>query len=151
MSVEFDRGSPGKFDSRTLNRKTLNRWTGRSLFVQTGHAQSEHLLNARDLKGLTILHPGCVLCITSVITMVANEMYTPHILGPPALTPLGNPCDLSASLPLPLPPLSLSLYIYIYTYTYTYDIKLIYVIRYCVYHALCVSHASVLYMCVCCI
>ena len=29
MSVEFDRGSPGKFDSRTLNRKTLNRWTGR--------------------------------------------------------------------------------------------------------------------------
>ena len=28
MSVEFDRGSPGKFDSRTLNRKTLNRWTG---------------------------------------------------------------------------------------------------------------------------
>ena len=29
MSVEFDRGSPGKFDSRTLNRKTLSRWTGR--------------------------------------------------------------------------------------------------------------------------
>ena len=23
MSVEFDRGSPRKFDSRTLNRKTL--------------------------------------------------------------------------------------------------------------------------------
>ena len=30
MSVEFCRGSPGKFDSRTLNRTTLNRWTGRS-------------------------------------------------------------------------------------------------------------------------
>ena len=30
MSVEFDRESPGKFDSRTLNRETLNRWTGRS-------------------------------------------------------------------------------------------------------------------------
>ena len=30
MSVEFDRESPGKFDSRTLNRKTLNRWTGRN-------------------------------------------------------------------------------------------------------------------------
>ena len=28
MSVNFDRGSPGKFDSRTLNRETLNRWTG---------------------------------------------------------------------------------------------------------------------------
>ena len=26
MSVEFDRGSPGKFDSRTLNRKTFSRW-----------------------------------------------------------------------------------------------------------------------------
>ena len=29
MSVEFDRGSPGKFDSRTLSRETLSRWTGR--------------------------------------------------------------------------------------------------------------------------
>ena len=29
MSIEFYRGSPGKFDSRTLSRKTLNRWTGR--------------------------------------------------------------------------------------------------------------------------
>ena len=31
MSVEFDRESPGKFDSRTLNRKALNRWTGRMI------------------------------------------------------------------------------------------------------------------------
>ena len=31
MPVEFDRGSPGKFDPRTLSRKTLNRWTGRTL------------------------------------------------------------------------------------------------------------------------
>ena len=30
MSIEFYRGSPGKFDSRTLNRKTLSRWTGRT-------------------------------------------------------------------------------------------------------------------------
>ena len=30
MSVEFDRESPGKFDSRALNRKTLTGWTGRS-------------------------------------------------------------------------------------------------------------------------
>ena len=29
MSVEIYRESPGKFDSRTLNRKTLSRWTGR--------------------------------------------------------------------------------------------------------------------------
>ena len=31
MSVEFHRESPGKFASRTLNRKTLNRWTGRGV------------------------------------------------------------------------------------------------------------------------
>ena len=35
MSVEFYRESHGKFDSRTLNRKTLNRWTGRSLVSRT--------------------------------------------------------------------------------------------------------------------
>ena len=29
MSVEFDRESPEKFDSRTLSRETLSRWTGR--------------------------------------------------------------------------------------------------------------------------
>ena len=34
MSVEFDRRSPGKFDSRTLNRKTLGRWTGRIMFTE---------------------------------------------------------------------------------------------------------------------
>ena len=28
MSIEFYRGSPGKFDSRTLSRETLSRWTG---------------------------------------------------------------------------------------------------------------------------
>ena len=30
MSVDFDRGSPGKFDSRTLNRETPSRGTGRN-------------------------------------------------------------------------------------------------------------------------
>ena len=29
MSVEFYGESPGKFDSRTLSRETLSRWTGR--------------------------------------------------------------------------------------------------------------------------
>ena len=29
MSVESYRESPGKFDSRTFDRKTLTRWTGR--------------------------------------------------------------------------------------------------------------------------
>ena len=30
MSVEIDRESPGKFDSRTLSRETLSKWTGRT-------------------------------------------------------------------------------------------------------------------------
>ena len=33
MSVELYRESPGKFDSRTLNRKTLNRWIGRIILL----------------------------------------------------------------------------------------------------------------------
>ena len=31
MSVEFYRESPGSFDSRTLSRETLSRWTGRNM------------------------------------------------------------------------------------------------------------------------
>ena len=37
MSVELYRGSPGKFDSRTLrilNRETLSRWSGRSMITR---------------------------------------------------------------------------------------------------------------------
>ena len=56
MPVEFDRGSPGKFDSRTLNRKTLNRWTGRTTIciVDTGRAANNVMLY--DAAGL--LSPG---------------------------------------------------------------------------------------------
>ena len=36
MSVELYRESLGKFESRTLNRKTLNRWTGRSATPTSG-------------------------------------------------------------------------------------------------------------------
>ena len=37
MSVEFYRESPGKFDSRTLSRETLSRWTGRITGTPTGN------------------------------------------------------------------------------------------------------------------
>ena len=33
MPVEFYRESPGKFDSRTLGRETLSRWTGRIIIT----------------------------------------------------------------------------------------------------------------------
>ena len=56
MSVEFDRGSPGKFDSRTLNRKTLSRWTGRSTPL-TGPVLLVYVDNdyARNTGGTTCL------------------------------------------------------------------------------------------------
>ena len=49
MPVEFYRESPGKFDSRTLNTKTLSRWTGRSARIRPavrshreGHIHIKH-------------------------------------------------------------------------------------------------------------
>ena len=42
MSVEFDRGSPGKFDSRTLSRESLSRWTGRTRVDLMDYCASEH-------------------------------------------------------------------------------------------------------------
>ena len=55
MSVEFYRGSPGKFDSRTLNRKTLSRWTGRIyIYIHT------HVLVCLTRRVLpTSSWPGC--------------------------------------------------------------------------------------------
>ena len=44
MSVESYRESPGKFDSRTLSRETLSRWTGR-IQIQTAR------LTRRALRG----------------------------------------------------------------------------------------------------
>ena len=48
MSVEFDRGSPGKFDTRTLSRETLSRWTGRNVFELNKDAISYYILLALD-------------------------------------------------------------------------------------------------------
>ena len=54
MSVEFDRGSPRKFDSRTLNRKTPSRWTGRrnlpSPLLARGRATSKPLSSRREIS-----------------------------------------------------------------------------------------------------
>ena len=44
MSVEFYRESPGKFDSRTLNWKTLNRWTGRNIMTVVHHHDNGKLV-----------------------------------------------------------------------------------------------------------
>ena len=51
MSVEFYRESPGKFDSRTLNRKTLDRWTGRRQTYKTKQKRNETNNNKEKLSG----------------------------------------------------------------------------------------------------
>ena len=51
MSVEFDRESPGKFDSRTLSRKTLSRWTGRMFIRQSFEKSEEVSARVRDRVG----------------------------------------------------------------------------------------------------
>ena len=43
MSVEFYMESPGEFDSRTLSRKTLSRWTGR-IFLRFPAGTSSDIL-----------------------------------------------------------------------------------------------------------
>ena len=63
MSVEFHRGSPGKFDSRMLSRETLSRWTGR-----TGMWLTVHIVKC--FAGV-----GCV--ILSVLVQTAEQcLYT---------------------------------------------------------------------------
>ena len=53
MSVEFYRESPGKLDSRTLNRKTLDRWTGRMIQLVCGQKPPQDLsrMQAKGLAG----------------------------------------------------------------------------------------------------
>ena len=52
MSVEFHRESPGKFDSGTLNRETLNRWTGR--IQGRGGATSSERLQLNEESGWSL-------------------------------------------------------------------------------------------------
>ena len=54
MSVEFYRESPGMFDSRTLNRTTLNRWTGRKKSLAASCPSHADCHNACARKALHI-------------------------------------------------------------------------------------------------
>ena len=57
MSVEFYRESPGKFDSWTLSRKTLSRWTGR---ITTQHIPLPQLRRQRELPRTSEVCPYIV-------------------------------------------------------------------------------------------
>ena len=54
MSVEFYREPPGKFDSRTLSRKTLNRWTGRVHTRTPAQKEFYKLPEYFPLKGISM-------------------------------------------------------------------------------------------------
>ena len=66
MSVEFDREVLGKFDSRTLSRKTLSRWTGRTCFVpDPGGANAEqHARTHYYVVIITIIISLVIIIIT---------------------------------------------------------------------------------------
>ena len=64
MSFEFHRESPRKFDSRTLNRKTLNRWTGRTNIAWLKLSGNSlvwefHRLKLRLFLSQTLWNPQC--------------------------------------------------------------------------------------------
>ena len=63
MSVEFYRESPGKFDSRTLSRKSLNRWTGRIV--------SMCMMSITSITVIIII----IITITIIIIMVIARMF----------------------------------------------------------------------------
>ena len=66
MPVEFDRGSPGKFDSRTLNRKILNRWIGRFLKHLESNLEVVCMLNIQVVTSMFNIHraftPNLTFC-----------------------------------------------------------------------------------------
>ena len=70
MSVEFDRESPGKFDPRTLNRKTLNRWIGRrlNLVEEAAHEGARRIVP--DVVGDRLLM--IIILRTSTIVIIIN-------------------------------------------------------------------------------
>ena len=72
MSVEFDRGSPGKFDSRTLNRETLDRWTGRRLY---------QIIVKERARGLSAAGPRTwLLQVTTIYVYIYIYIYITTIM-----------------------------------------------------------------------
>ena len=67
MSVEFYRESPGKFDSRTLDRKTLNRWTGRTIKATTTATKRLRRCSSRLFEQLFELF--------SVVSLFSSKLF----------------------------------------------------------------------------
>ena len=67
MSVEFCRESAGKFDSRTLDRKTLDRWTGHTRLAGAEKWAGAEL--ASDQRGAPL--------ISVLLSFWAPDMFFP--------------------------------------------------------------------------
>ena len=77
MSVSLYRGSPGKFDSRTLSRETLSRWTGRrtgwETWLEAGYGTSTCVYPGVH-GGERIVPQHSMLHISSTIHASANHV-----------------------------------------------------------------------------
>ena len=80
MSVEFYRESPGKFDSRTLNRTTLNRWTGRNHPSRKSQPRGEAVrvprADASRGGAMIIYYVVLLLIIIIIISSSSSSTYT---------------------------------------------------------------------------
>ena len=85
MSVEFYRGSPGKFDSRTLSRKALSRWTGRIMFDYITGGPPPALLSLLLLSLLLI----CVLSLLLLLLLLL--LFLLLLLGGLGVADSGDP------------------------------------------------------------
>ena len=101
MSVEFHRESPGKFDSRTLSRETLSRWTGR--IAITTIAQSAAITTIIVMISMIILIVIVVIVIAIIVVIVTckprRNLCThapghprPHEATRPRTFAPGHPC-----------------------------------------------------------
>ena len=74
MSVEFYRGSPRKFDSRTLSRKVVSRWTGRKLSIHTC-VYTMHIWGTRLLRPRARSGDGMYIYIYIYIYAYTHNIY----------------------------------------------------------------------------
>ena len=73
MSVEFYRESPGMFDSRTLSRETLSRWTGRV----SKRLSRRCMPNARSKDSRmchVIVLASCCLSVFRIVNVMLQDM-----------------------------------------------------------------------------
>ena len=122
-------GTPGKFDSRTLHRKTLNRWTGRNLNLRPSSTTSTSTQYTVHRTHYTV-HPQLYY---EHFDTVHSTPYTLHSTYDHSSTvhPLRSDARRDASCAVSERHIHTCVYIYIYTciciYTHTHTCMCIYI------------------------